>query len=94
MIYEQGYWSRFLVVYVVDSKKDKIDEKLKSFKLGDGNNSRYISFYNISLDDRLRTLHLNKLNNIDARFKTLNRVNTNDLVIIDKEQAKLWDILM
>jgi len=70
---------------VVDLKKDEINKKLKDFKLGDGRNGRYMSFCDISVDDRLGTLYLNKLNNVDVCFETLNRVNTDNLAIIDEE---------
>ena len=67
---------------------------MKSFKLGDRIHRRYISFHDTTVDDRLRILHLNELNNIKARFETLNGVNTNDLAIYNEEQAELQDILL
>jgi hypothetical protein len=84
-VYKQGYCSKCLVIYAVDSRKDEIDEELKSFKLGDGTHRRYMSFRGTAADDRLRTLYLNELNNVEVRFETLNSVNTNDLAMYNEE---------
>ena len=50
-----------------------------------GKYRHYISFSNTVLDDKLRYLYLNKINNIDKRFETLNNVNANGNNIMNKE---------
>ena len=53
-----------------------------------------MSFKDTSTNDKLGILHLNELNNISVRFETLNNVQTDELAIINKEQAELQDILL
>ena len=53
-----------------------------------------ISFKDTTADDRLGTLYLNELNNIKSCFETLNGINTDDLVMMNDEQAELQDFLL
>ena len=64
MIYKRNCKVKYLVIYVVQSKKEEIDKNLKNFKIRDGKNRRYISFRGLDSDNRLAYLYLCNLNNI------------------------------
>ena len=48
-----------------------------------------MSFKDKLADNKLGILHLNELSNVESRFEVLEGVNTDDLAMINKEQAKL-----
>ena len=53
-----------------------------------------MSFSETSPDDKLGYLHLNKVNNVDERFKVLNDVNADDNSMTNKEQGDLREYLL
>ena len=53
-----------------------------------------MSFSETSPDDKLGYLHLNKVNNVDERFKLLNYVNADDNSMTNKEQGDLREYLL
>ena len=70
-VYENGYRLKGIVVYVIQSKREEIDNIMQSFEIPEMKDIKYISFKNTTSDDKVRVLHLNKIYNGKVRFETL-----------------------
>jgi len=60
-IYEQGYRLRYIVVYVILSKKDEIDSTLQIKEIANIEDIKFISFKNTTTKDKVSALYINKI---------------------------------
>ena len=54
---------------------------------------QYLSFKHSSVEERITAMHVNKLINIKARYKTLYNVNVDQTVKYEENKKKLGQIL-
>ena len=55
-IYEKNLRSKCVVVYAMLNERGKVDSDLQAIEVGDGSNMTYISFRNLSSDNKLAGL--------------------------------------
>ena len=84
-IYEQGYRSRCIVVYMILSKRDEIDSILQTKEIANMEDIKFISFKNTTTKDKVSALHINEINNVPVRFESLLEVNAKEEAIYEGE---------
>ena len=77
-VYENGYKSKGLVLYVIQSKREETENTMQSFEILEIKDIKFISFKHTMSDDKVGVLHLNNMNNIKVRFETLYNTNVFD----------------
>ena len=76
------------------SKRDEMNSLLQSKEIVNIEDIKFISFKNITIDNKAGALHLNKVNNMLVRFESLLEVNTKEKVIYNGEKNNLRITLM
>ena len=94
MVYERGYKANVLVIYITLSTREETDQKLKSFKVGNDTNGRYVSFRGIDSNDRVGYLDLSDMTNIQAKLDILEEVNVQDIITYNNKKYQLRDLLL
>ena len=85
VIYEQGYRLRCVVVYMILSKRDKMDSVLQIKEIANMEDIKFILFKNTTTKDKVGTLYINKINNTLVIFKSLLEVNVKEEAIYEGE---------
>ena len=70
-----------LIIHAMINNREYVDNDLQEIMLENRDYTRYISFQNTILDDKLVYLNLNNYNNIEVKYKLIKNID------IDKEAS-------
>jgi len=76
------------------SIRERVDRDLQKMTWEGGNGMKYISFKNSISDIRLGALQINKMNNVETRFESLQNINLFDHMIINSKTASLREMFL
>ena len=62
-VFEKDSMSQYLVIHATIDKRSKVDQDLIKAKVGNGKYFKYILFKHSSLQMKIGSLHINKVNN-------------------------------
>ena len=82
-VYQNNYKLRVLVIHSILLRAEEIDNQLMEMSLWEGNHTRYVSFKATNANIRLGALHTSNMVNIREKYKILENVLVNQLVIGD-----------
>ena len=84
-IYQNNYKPKILTIYSVLSRAKEVDKELMTLNLWDSKYTRYVLFKETSVEIKLGPLYANNIINIKLKFKILEDLLVNQLVIIEGE---------
>jgi hypothetical protein len=93
-VYKKDYRTTGIVIYSTLSNREQIDTNLQMLKVGNSKNFKYIFFYYTSLNIKLYSLHINKINNVNMKYELLQNIDIIDKVAINNKKYTLHDVLL
>ena len=82
------------MLYAIQPHYEEYDNLLKTYKAGNDKFGRYTSFKDTSPNNKLGSLYLIEMMNINARFEVLENVVLDDLVMKNEEVGTIKDRLL
>ena len=85
---------QFIWSYCKERERERVDNELLLFKIGDGSQIKYVSFKYSNTNIRLTILYMNNMCNVEVGYDFFVNIDVEDKICYNRVEECLRDIIL